>query len=56
MNTKAAMSHRDPYATVRDRLQRHVGVAVDRVGGADEHRVVHLAERYRDPARVTSIG
>ena len=31
--------------------ERHVRVAVDRERGADEeHRVVHLAERHRDPA------
>src|SRR5580693_1607291 len=43
--------HGNSYAPVRDRLKRHVGVAVDREGGADEeHRVVHLAERHGDPA------
>jgi drug/metabolite transporter (DMT)-like permease len=43
--------HRDPDAAVRDRRQRHVGVAVDRERGADEeHRVVHLAERHLHPA------
>src|ERR1700761_2845300 len=44
--------HRDPDAAVRGRADRHVGVAVDRVSRADEkHRVVHLAEGYRYPAR-----
>jgi drug/metabolite transporter (DMT)-like permease len=43
--------HRNPDAAVRDRHQRHVGVAVDRERGADEeHRVVHLAQRHVHPA------
>src|SRR5689334_7073221 len=47
----------DMYAGVRYRVQRHAaigsirGLAVDRIRGPDEeHRVVHRAERHRDPA------
>src|SRR6516165_10387139 len=43
---------RDPHAAVGGRPERHLGVPVDRVEGADEeHGVVHLAERHVHPAR-----
>src|SRR5262249_26728711 len=49
--------HRDPHAAMGGRTARHVGVPVDREDGADEeHRVVHLAERHRHPARHVRKG
>src|SRR5262249_42540512 len=48
---------RDPHAAVGGRPARHVGIPVDREGGADEeHGVVHLAERHRYPARYERKG
>src|SRR5262249_30152203 len=42
---------RDPHAAMGGRPARHVGVPVDREGGADEeHGVVHPAERRCHPA------